>query len=60
MGDLHTGAMDADEMVQRIWGKIKSKKEEIYISSPKERLALLVKRISPRLLNQILKRSKVI
>lgn len=60
MGDLHTGAMDADEMVQRIWSGIKSKKEEIYISSPKERFALLVKRLSPRLLNKILKKSKVV
>lgn len=59
MGDLHKTAMDADEMVSRIWGKIKKQKEEIYISSPKERLALLVKRISPRLLNIILKNSKV-
>lgn len=60
MGDLHKTAMDADEMVARIWNKIKAGKEEIYISSPKERLALLVKRISPRLLNIILKRSKVV
>ena len=59
MGDLHKGAMDADEMVSRIWNKIKAQKEEIYISSPKERLALLIKRISPRLLNIILKNSQV-
>lgn len=59
MGDLHKGAMDADEMVRRIWEKIISKKEEIYISSLKERFALLLNRISPRLLNQVLKRSKV-
>ncbi len=59
MGDLHKSAMDADEMVARIWNDLKKQKEEIYISSPKERLALLVKRISPRLLNIILKNSKV-
>lgn len=59
MGDLHKTAMDADEMVSRIWNKIKKRKEEIYVSSPKEKLALLVKRISPRLLNIILKNSKV-
>lgn len=59
MGDLHKSAMDADEMVSKIWRKIKKRKEEIYISSPKERLALLVKRISPRLLNLILRNSKV-
>lgn len=60
LGNLHTSAMDADEMVRRIWNGITSRKEEIYISSPKERLALLVKRISPWLLNRILKRSKVV
>jgi len=60
MGDLHKTAMDADEMVQRIWGKIKAGEEEIYISSSKERMALIMKRISPKLLNKILKRSKVI
>ncbi len=60
MGNLHSDAMDANEMVQRIWGDIKAEKEEIYISSPKERLGLIMKRISPWLLNKILKRSKVI
>lgn len=60
MGNLHNSAMDADEMVHRIWSKVTAREEEIYISSPKERLALLVKRISPKLLNQILKRSKVV
>lgn len=59
MGDLHKSAMDADEMVTRIWSDLKKQKEEIYVSSPKEKLALLVKRISPRLLNIILKNSKV-
>lgn len=59
MGDLHKTAMDAEEMVSKIWSKIKKRKEEIYVSSPKEKLALLVKRISPRLLNIILKNSKV-
>lgn len=60
MGDLHETAMDADEMVQKVWNKLKARKEEIIISSSKERLALLVKRISPRLLNRILKNSKVV
>lgn len=59
-GNLHSNAMDADEMVNRIWSDIKKEKEEIYISSPKERLGLIMKRISPWLLNRILKRSKVI
>lgn len=60
MGDLHDSAMDADEMVSKIWGKLSSKKEEIIISSWKERMALLIKRISPALLNKILKNSKVV
>ena len=37
MGDLHTAAMNADEMVHRIWNKIKARKEEIYISGHKEK-----------------------
>lgn len=60
MGDLHDSAMDADEMVSRIWKKLASKKEEIIISSWKERMALFVKRLSPSLLNKILKKSKVV
>ena len=60
MGDLHTHAMDADEMLRRIWPKIKARKEEIVVSRPKERLALLLKRAAPGLLNRILKRSKVV
>lgn len=60
MGNLHINAMDADEMVDKIWGRIKSNKEEIYVSSLKERLGLLLKRISPTLLNKILKKSKVV
>lgn len=60
MGDMHDTAMDADEMVTRIWGKLKSGKEEIIISGWKEKMALIVKRISPKLLNKILKKSKVV
>lgn len=60
MGDLHDTAMDADEMVSKIWSRLTFKKEEIIISGWKERMALLVKRISPRLLNKILKNSKVV
>ena len=59
MGAMHSTAMDADEMIQRIWPKIVARNEEIYISSPKERFALLLKRLSPRLLNRILKNSNV-
>jgi len=60
MGDLHDTAMDADKMVSRIWNKLSSRKDEIVISGWKEKMALLVKRISPRLLNVILKNSKVV
>ena len=60
IGNLHSVAMDADEMVHRIWKQLKAKKEEIYVSSLKERFALLMKRLFPSLLNKILKRSKVI
>ena len=60
MGDLHDTAMDANEMVVKIWRKLSSQKEEIIISSWKERMALLVKKISPQLLNRILKNSKVV
>ncbi len=60
MGDLHEKAMDADEMVSKIWKRLKAEKNEIIISSWKERMALLIKRISPSLLNRILKNSKVV
>lgn len=59
MGDLHSKAMDGDEMIQRIWPDIKARKEEVYISGFKERFALFLKRLSPALLNKILKNSKV-
>ncbi|HCI69958.1 MAG: short chain dehydrogenase [Bacteroidetes bacterium] len=60
MGDMHDQAMDADEMVSKIWSRLVSKKDEIVVSGWKERMALLVKRISPALLNRILKNSKVV
>lgn len=60
MGDLHTQAMDADEMVQKIWKKVVARKEEIVVSGFKERFALLLKRIAPSLLNKILQRTKVV
>ena len=60
MGKLHKSAMSAEDMVQRIWKGVKSKKEEIYIFSPKECFALFMKRLSPALLNKILKRSNVV
>jgi len=59
MGAMHTEAMDADEMVRRIWGDIRSGKEEIVVSGSKEKLAVLLKRFAPRLLNRILRNAKV-
>lgn len=60
MGEMHDKAMDADEMVQKIWGKLTSRKDEVVISGFKERFALLLKRLSPGLLNLVLKNSKVV
>ncbi|HAW80061.1 MAG TPA: short-chain dehydrogenase, partial [Balneola sp.] len=48
MGDMHDQAMDADEMVSKIWSRLVSKKDEIVVSGWKERMALIVKRISPK------------
>lgn len=59
MGDAHKKAMTADEMVDKVMPKIKSKKEEIYVTGFKEGLAIWVQRISPTLLNKILKNQKV-
>lgn len=59
MGDAHSNAMTADEMVKKVMPKIKSRKEEIYVTGFKEALAIWVQRISPTLLNKILKNQKV-
>lgn len=59
MGDAHSNAMTADEMVEKVLPKIKSQKEEIYVTGLKEGLALWVQRFSPTLLNKILKNQKV-
>lgn len=59
MGDAHSKAMTADEMVEKVMPKIKSQKEEIYVTGSKERMALWVQRFSPTLLNKILKNQKV-
>ncbi|MFD2531249.1 SDR family oxidoreductase [Gracilimonas halophila] len=59
MGDAHSKAMTADEMVQKVMPKIKAQKEEIYVTGIKESLALWVQRFSPTLLNKILKNQKV-
>lgn len=59
MGDAHSKAMTADEMVEKVMPKIKSRKEEIYVTGFKEGLALWVQRFSPTLLNKIMKNMKV-
>lgn len=59
MGDAHKKAMTPDEMVDKVMPKIKSQKEEIYVTGFKEGLAIWVQRISPTLLNKIMKNMKV-
>lgn len=59
MGDAHKKAMTADEMAERVMPKIKSRKEEIFVTGFKEGLAIWVQRFSPTLLNKILKNQKV-
>lgn len=59
MGDAHSNAMTADEMVKKVMPKINARKEEIYVTGFKEGLAIWVQRISPTLLNKILKNQKV-
>lgn len=59
MGDAHKNAMTANEMVEKVLPKIKSQKEEIYVTGLKEGLALWVQRFSPTLLNKIMKNQKV-
>ncbi len=60
MGDNHKDAMAPDDMVRKIWGKLYKRKNEIVVSAFKERFAVALKRISPALLNKILKKSKVV
>lgn len=59
MGNAHSNAMDADQMVDKVFGKIKSQQEEIIVTGFKEGAALAIQRISSRLLNKVLKGSKV-
>ncbi|WP_103664908.1 SDR family oxidoreductase [Gracilimonas amylolytica] len=59
MGDAHQKAMTAEQMVEKVMPKITARKEEIYVTGFKERLAIWVQRISPTLLNRILKNQKV-
>lgn len=58
MGNAHEGAMSAEEFAKKLLPKLARKKEEVYIGG-KEILSIYMKRLSPRLLNMILKRVKV-
>lgn len=59
MGDAHKKAMTAVQMVEKVMPKIAAQREEIYVTGFKERLAIWLQRISPILLNKILKNQKV-
>lgn len=59
MGDAHKKAMTPEQMVEKVMPKIAAKKEEIFVTGFKERLAIWVQRVSPTLLNKILKNQKV-
>jgi len=58
MGDAHKKAMSTQQFVDKLLPKVSSGKEEIYIGG-KEILAVYLKRLSPKLLNKVLMRSKV-
>lgn len=59
VGDKHKSAMSADEMAAKIRARLAARKDEIIVAGFQERLAMLLKRISPALLNKILRKSKV-
>ncbi len=58
MGNAHQKAMTAEEFVEKLLPKISSGQDEIYIGG-KEILTVYLKRLSPKLLNKILRRVKV-
>lgn len=58
MGDAHNDAMDSNIFAEKLLPKVSAGKEEIYIGG-KEIWAVYLKRLSPKLLNKILKRIKV-
>ena len=58
MGDAHRNAMSTQKFVDKLLPKVSAGKEEIYIGG-KEILAVYLKRLSPKLLNKVLMRSKV-
>ncbi|MCC5942450.1 MAG: SDR family oxidoreductase [Balneolaceae bacterium] len=58
MDDAQKTAMSAEEFARKLMPKLAKLKEEVYIGGY-EILSVYVKRLSPRLLNKILKRTKV-
>ena len=58
MGDAQKRAMTPERFSERLLPKVSAGKEEVYIGG-KEILAIYLKRLSPWLLNKILKRVKV-
>ena len=58
MGDAHKNAMSTQQFVDKLLPKVSAGKEEIYIGG-KEIMAVYLKRLSPKLLNKVLMRSKV-
>lgn len=58
MGDAHKNAMTADQFAERLLPKLSAGKQEVYIGG-REIMAVYLKRFFPKLLNRILKRSKV-
>lgn len=58
MDEAQEKAMSAEEFARKLIPKLARKQEEVYIGGV-ELLAVYLKRLSPRLLNRILRRSKV-
>lgn len=58
MGDAHKNAMSTQQFVDKLLPKVSAGKEEIYIGG-KEIMAVYLKRLSPKLLNKVLMKSKV-
>jgi len=58
MGSAHKKAMTPEQFADKLLPKVSAGKEEVYIGG-KEIATVYIKRLSPRLLNKILKRVKV-
>lgn len=58
MGDGHKKAMSPEEFAQKLLPKLAKNKEEVYIGGA-EVLAVYLKRLSPKLLNKVLRKMRV-